>query len=93
MSDSIKAIKTSLSELNKAGCSFSLSPVYDQSNGSCAILPWLEGVVLTDTMGGPTSAVVANANKLHWLPAMNGSHFAGYEKLIVKIPINNILMS
>lgn len=93
LSDSIKVIKPSLSELNKAGCSFSLSPVYDQSNGSCAVLPWLEAVVLTDKMSGPTTAVVANANELDWLPAMSGSYLAGYEKLIVKIPINNILMS
>ena len=49
--------------------------------------------MLTDKMSGPTTAVVANANELDWLPAMDGSHLAGYEKLIVKIPINNILMS
>ncbi len=91
LSDSIEVEKPSLIELNKAGCSFVLNPAYNQPYGSCH-LPWLEKVVLTDTMTGPGTAVVASDNKLEWLPAMNGSYLGGYEKLMVKIPIRQIMM-
>ncbi len=93
LSDSIEVVKPSLIELNKAGCSFVLSPVYDQDNGKCEALPWLSGVVLTDTMAGPTTPVVAHYNRLEYLYTVNFVYLSVNEKLIVKIPVNDILMS
>ncbi len=92
LSSDIEVIKPSFSELNKAGCNFQLSPVYG-NEGSCEALSWLSNVAVTDVIIGPNTTAVVSSNRVD-LNRQLCSHYQEdwYEKLIVKIPIKNILM-
>lgn len=92
LSDEIEVLTPSIEDLNKAGCNFSTSPYYTSDNGTCTSLSWLQAVVLTDYMGGPNTNVVASTTGLGYAPANQFGHTAIYEKLMVKIPIKNILI-
>lgn len=92
LSSDIEVLTPSISDLNKAGCNFATKPTWENNNGDCSALTWLTRVVLTDIMDGPNTNAVASSGSLTNLTQRYYCRLSEYAKLMVKIPIKNILM-
>lgn len=93
LSNDISVVRPSLTDLNKSGCKFSLTPVANNDNGSCSTLPWLNSVTLIEKIGGPPdNRVIASTSGLSYTSAYCNSNLLEAQKLIVKIPLKNILL-